>query len=313
MKFDPSRENSDGEPGMPMLAVARSVFAVAIAAGLFVMFAAEVAAQQKPEFEVASVKAIGRDSIPPMRSKRGGPGTSDPTHVVFESYPLNLLVIEAYDVNFFQVSGLSSARGLYKISANMPPGTTREQYRQMLQRLLADRFQLKVHLDKQEMPIYEMSVAKNGNLPKQHTGAEAVVPVEGAPVSDKDGPIPAPGQWGVQGLASHVMRFRFNLVDLTMQQFAQNVSSNIGRTIVNATEISGKYDFALSCVTDTTRPPEDETAPAPTQANENPAQQMVSQQLAACIQKQLGLRLEPKKAVVEMLVVDHFENTPTEN
>jgi uncharacterized protein (TIGR03435 family) len=86
-----------------------------------------------------------------------------------------LLLIEAYPVNFFQLAGLQYAPERYRITASVPEGSTKEQFRQMLQKLLAERFKLKVHHEIREMPIYRMSIVRNGTPLRPHS-SDGVMP-----------------------------------------------------------------------------------------------------------------------------------------
>jgi uncharacterized protein (TIGR03435 family) len=270
----------------------------------------------KLEFEVASVKVV---PIQPgkvlMMDKRGGPGTSSPTLVTIENYPMLLLILEAYHLNWFQISGLTFAGDRFNVSAKVPAGATEEQYRLMLQKLLAQRFQLKVHSETKTMPIYEMTLAKNGPPLKQHVGDAVPTGAEnpgGAPpvVRDKDGyPYPAPGEWGLsRSPDGTAMLYRFNLPNLELPEFAANLAGRLARSIVDATGLKGKYDFMLSCWVDMTPPPSpDGATPAPA------GPEVIHNQIMIAIQKQLGLKLESKKGPVEILVVDHFDKVPAEN
>jgi uncharacterized protein (TIGR03435 family) len=116
-------------------------------------------------FEVASVKP----SPPPgpnrgmARQVRGGPGSTDPGAITFTGIDLLSLVTMAYGIDAYQLVGpdwLSTTR--FDIAAKLPPGTTIEQYRLMLQNLLAERFKLAVHRDKKEGREFELILAKNG-------------------------------------------------------------------------------------------------------------------------------------------------------
>ena len=88
-------------------------------------------APSSPEFEVASVKLASSGN-----GFRGGPGTSSPERITYSGVPLLQLIIRAYGVPSFQISGtewLSSER--YEIVANVPPGTTKDDLSLMLQNL----------------------------------------------------------------------------------------------------------------------------------------------------------------------------------
>src|SRR5215469_6012134 len=100
------------------------------------------------EFEVASIKP----AAPPSGGRggffigiRGGPGTNDPGRVQYNGMPFRMLVMNAYDVKPFQVTGpswINSEDARFDIVATVPQGATKEQVRVMLQNLLADRFKL---------------------------------------------------------------------------------------------------------------------------------------------------------------------------
>jgi uncharacterized protein (TIGR03435 family) len=66
--------------------------------------------------------------------------------------------------------------------------------------------------------------------------------------------MPGPGEWVVHPGANNTSLHRFNLVNLSMGEFAQSLSSRLGRTIVDAAGMSGKYDFVLSCWVDMAPP-----------------------------------------------------------
>ena len=100
----------------------------------------------------------------------GGPGTDDPGRVIFEKYVLSDLLLIAYDLKFYQLSGpdwlldrtrVDSPR--FEITVTLPKGTTTEEYHLMLRKLLAERFGVIAHLDKKEMPVYNLVVGKNGS------------------------------------------------------------------------------------------------------------------------------------------------------
>src|SRR5882672_3448256 len=104
----------------------------------------------RPAFEVASVKpaASGRGVATVVR---GGPGSADPGLATLENIDLFSLVTMAYGVRRYEISApdwLGSTR--FSITARVPQGATVEQYRQMLQRLLPERFQLTLHHERKE-------------------------------------------------------------------------------------------------------------------------------------------------------------------
>ena len=101
-----------------------------------------------PSFEVASVRLDSAILASPA-TMIGGPGTADPGRVTMTQMPMKSLVARAYGLDLDDVDGpawLSDLRERgFRILATMPPDTTKEQFRMMLQNLLAERFHLKFH------------------------------------------------------------------------------------------------------------------------------------------------------------------------
>ena len=82
-----------------------------------------------------------------------------------------------------------------------------------------------------------------------------------------------------------------------MGNFARYLANMVGQPVNDATGLKGKYDFILKWIEDRGRPSADDSGP----------------NIFEALQAQLGLKLESKKAMVDVLVVDHIEKTPTEN
>ena len=139
-------------------------------------------------FEVASIKPA---SLPtpgngPMliRGPSGGPGTKDPGRINYPYMSLKNILMIAYDVKNYQVNGpawLDTER--FDVTATMPPETTKEQFRIMLQNLLIERFKMTVHKESKELPMYSLIVNK---APKMKETALT------SPPPDSDGGPPRP-------------------------------------------------------------------------------------------------------------------------
>jgi uncharacterized protein (TIGR03435 family) len=85
----------------------------------------------------------------------GGPGTKNPERWSAENWSLNVFAELAYDLRSYQLSGPEWIRPQrYNITAKLPAGATKEQFRAMLQNLLAERFNMQVHHDTKEMPLF---------------------------------------------------------------------------------------------------------------------------------------------------------------
>jgi uncharacterized protein (TIGR03435 family) len=265
----------------------------------------------QPTFDAVSVKAA---PPPDGRGGRrvamaGGPGTPTPGRINFENVGLGALISKAYDVKYYQVSGPDWLTGpdapRFNIIASVPPGTTVEQFRLMLQKLLADRFKLKLHKETKELAIYSLGIAKNG--PKLKKAAPDPPPdandaTDGPPsagggkiAKDAEGyPVLRPGMtMAMAGDRARIANQEY------MQWLVDMLAGQTGRPVVDATGLTGKYDFALYWIP---RPPD--TPPL-----EDPA----GPDLFAALQQQMGLKLEPKKGPVEVLVVEHAEKIPIAN
>ena len=129
-------------------------------------FLAVEAADSNVTFEAASVKPAGPFVPGEMGSMRGGPGSGDPGRITSARATLSDLLARAYDVWLDQISGPAwlndRSAYAYRIDATLPPKTTMEQFRLMLQNLLAERFHLRLHHETKTRPGYELVVASGG-------------------------------------------------------------------------------------------------------------------------------------------------------
>jgi uncharacterized protein (TIGR03435 family) len=162
-----------------------------------------------------------------------------------------------------------------------------EQMREMLRSLLADRFKLVVHRETRQMPAYALTLARSdGRLGAELRPAAPCEP-PAPPASPR--PTPGPGCGGFS-IGNGSMRG----VGVTMTRLAAELpSATEGRHVVDRTGLSGNFDVTLTWNADALRP----DAP--------PADQAVS--IFAAVQEQLGLKLEPITAPIEVLVIDSAE------
>jgi uncharacterized protein (TIGR03435 family) len=256
------------------------------------------------EFEVASVKpADAKDLrefpiLGPMAEMigfEGGPGTKDPGRIRYHGVSLKAVLARAYDLKPYQVSGpgwLASEH--YTIEATLPPGTDKDHFRVMLQKLLTERFQMTLHKETKEIPVYRLKAAKSG--PKLKPGTE-----QPKYANDEE------RQAGLEKQAREMMaKMRagggtgntrsIGNVNATLEQFAEALSRNLDRPVKDMTQIEGKYDFHLSWA------PESGMRDGESGAS-----------IFTAIQEQLGLRLEAGNEPVELLVIDKVEKVPTSN
>jgi uncharacterized protein (TIGR03435 family) len=197
----------------------------------------------------------------------------------------------------------------FDFTAKIPPGTTKEAFRLMLQNLLADRFKMAVHREKKQMQVYELTVAKNG--PKFKEAVPKDAPQDDGPPQrlqrDSDGfPILAAGTT-MAAIPGHA---RMQSANQPIAWFIEMLSGQLQGPVVDATGLKGKYDFVLSwAYADRGSSSAEPAAGAP------PAAELEEYRpaLLTAIQSQLGLKLREKKGLAEVLVVDHIEKAPTGN
>lgn len=241
-----------------------------------------MAADANPGFEVATIKPSNPDT--PGQSilvGRGGSNLFTTTNTT-----LSDLITFAYGIHVRQVTGgpgwLETEK--YDITAKPDqagiPNAT--QVRTMIQKLLAERFQLAFHRDKKELSAFTITVAKTGpKLTKSETGGNL------------------PG-FGGRGPGSIIVQ------NSTMEEFAGFLQARIlDRPVVDQTGLAGKFTFTLSWR------PDQLAAPGPN-APPLPADLESRSDLYTAIQEQLGLKLEATKAPVEVFVIDRVEK-PSEN
>jgi len=197
-------------------------------AAFFTAFAQQ--AEQVPEFEAVSVKlSTGADHGPP--NSDGGPGTHYPEWFG-ANVTIRSLISRAYGLidSKKQVSGPSWIDGQkFAIDARVPLGTTKQQFEKMLQKLLAERFGLVAHHET-VLPALELTVAKNGS--KLNTAP---------PESDPPGMAINGGPGGVIRLKARQQ----TMATLAMHLSGPSEAGGAGRTVVDKTGLTDKYDFTL--------------------------------------------------------------------
>jgi uncharacterized protein (TIGR03435 family) len=253
-----------------------------------------------PEFDAVSVR-LTQASSTSHTSLEGGPGTADPGRIRYQFITLMNLVAQAFGVAPRQVLGppwLETVR--IDITATIPKGATKEQLRQMMKKMLGDRFGLKSHYARVEVPGYLLMVDARGAKLKEavEVGSEPAVAV-GGPLSfqrDTDGfsgPPPHPGL----NLAMKAGATRVKAMGGTITELKSLISGRLNQEVVDTTGLTGKYDFTLTFA----------SSDAATQA------EVPYPPIASALRTQLGLRLLSKKVLVDQVVIDSIEKNPTEN
>ena len=265
-------------------------------------------AQNTPSFEVASIK--------PNRSgdRRMGIQMAPGGRFVATNVTVKQLIIIAYRIRDQQISGGPSwiTSEHYDISAKPEAKATPDQVNLMLRSLLADRFQLTLRKESKEMPVYVLTVAKNG--PKLEEAKDQGPATDDAPAEPGRGPGPGArlmrmgrGELSAQGVA--------------VSDFSDQLGRVLGRNVIDKTGLAGKYNFTLKWTPDDNKnaafrgpgdgPPGAPGAPAGAGADAPPPDAN-GPTIFAAIQEQLGLKLEAQKGPVDIYVIDRVEK-PAEN
>jgi uncharacterized protein (TIGR03435 family) len=268
----------------------------------------------RPEFDVASVKPSVESANAMANVSRGL--HIDGAMVNFNGMPLKWYIHFAYTVKEGQVSGpdwLASER--FDIVAKLPDGATREQIPAMMQALLADRFKLTLHRDSKEFPVYALTVGKNGlKMKESPLDAEAD---EGPGKANVDVNVTG-GDRGAtvslgKGASVAFEAQRLVAKKVTMAYLADSLARFVDRPVVDMTDVKGTYDCTIDYNLDDLRalilssaPPGTPLPPRQADVGETGVSLMDSLQA-------VGLKLEPRKAPLDILVIDHLEKTPTAN
>jgi uncharacterized protein (TIGR03435 family) len=289
---------------------------VLIAASFFT-FTAGISLGQagQPTFEVVSIKP----SAPPPTGRRpitrmaGGPGSRDPGQIRWENVTVADVVVSAYGLQRYQLPTPEKYRSAfsdkYDIVANVPDGTTMVQFKLMMQNLLRERFHVIVHWETQNLPVYELVVAKGGlKIRESPDGAPG-----GAPAKDGFPQVPAGHTIAfLMGTDRHVRTVakgaslscrpvatpdcdQFNLL---LQGYVPDLRN---RAILDKTGLTRKYDFTLDFVVLLSAGPGIDADPG-----------IDGVGIFDALEHQMGLKLVESKASLDVLVVDHVEK-PSDN
>jgi uncharacterized protein (TIGR03435 family) len=263
----------------------------------------------RPQFEVASVKVHPPPTTLIGITNRGGRFSAT-------GFSLKMLMGRGYAIPELRITGGPSwaESERYDIEAKAPEGATPNQLQAMIQRLLEDRFQLKVHKETREFPVYELSVVKSGLKMKMSADQTPPIPVPPAPLPERgrgglQGPSPGPRPRGTQGFTITNGRYSFEGSAITVPAIINAIQQRVDRPIVDKTGLTGLFDVKLEWSPGAEAPPLP-FGPAPADAPPLPPGEGPT--IFSAIQDQLGLRLEGARGPLEVLVIDSVQK-PSEN
>jgi uncharacterized protein (TIGR03435 family) len=230
-----------------------------------------------PDYDVASVK-------PDTVGTNEGPGRGEekieltPSGLTMRNIRLRTAMKWAYRVQTDQVSGpawMDSERYLIIGKAGSP--VPEEQIRLMLQKLLAYRFQLKLHRETREMTAFVLTV-------------------------DKGGPKFKPSSESGEGGTRYAIKYKVIADRATLPQFADSLMNPLKGVVLDETGLKGRYSFTLDL-----DGYEEAYKPGQIPLEDFPAL------TARGLREELGLKVESHKREIPVIVVDHAEKTPIEN
>ncbi len=226
----------------------------------------------RPAFEAASVKpSQARDNSASWNSSTG--------YLRLRNQSLKALIRIAYGVRDDQITGgpkwTDSDR--FDVGARSAGPAKGPELLEMLQTLLAERFQLAFHRETKTVTGYALVAAKSGL--KIRPDAK-------------------------QGRGSMSGQGKFVAWGISMPRLAEGISGILASPVTDQTVARGFYSFTLEWTPDTARPPDGTDTP--------PADALSGPSLFGALQQQLGLKLEPDKESMQVLAIDHAAR-PSEN
>jgi uncharacterized protein (TIGR03435 family) len=266
------------------------------------------ASAPKAEFEVASVKA----SAPISNGQLNIGVHIDGAMVRCNYLTLRNYLTMAYDVKDYQIVAPDWITGEhYDIVAKLPEGGSAEKsLRGMMASLLADRFKLVMHRETRELPAYALVVAKGGLKVK-----ELPPDPDAADEGKVDVNVTGGGRGGTVvnlGNGSYIS-YGLNKLEAKKVTFASlmdSLAKFVDRPIVDMTDLKGRYDLTLEYSVDELRSLVRASGGDGSRIPDFGGDPTVS--IFSSLEG-IGLKLEPRKAPVEVIVIDHAEKTPTAN
>ena len=284
----------------------------------------QIDAGGKMEFDVASVKP----NTAPMTAQTvhsniplGPQDMFTPTGGLLSStnWPLFQYMIFAYKLTPNQVQSVQTqlpkwaTTTRYDIEARAAGNPTKDQYRLMMQALLADRFKLAIHFEAKQVPVYAVVLDKPGKFGPQFRQHPADSPCStAAPTEQGAAPTQADGFPEICGAfvgvqPSNAGRLKLGARNVPMAMIAATLSipelTGADRPVIDKTGLTGNYDIVIEYTPQI-------NGPLPPGVNFQPDQSGPT--FLEAMKEQLGLKLDKQTAPIDSVVVDHIEQ-PSEN
>ena len=225
-----------------------------------------IAKDADPDWEVATVRPSSPDDTKGQHIRISG------RHVLLLDHTVEDLLLIGYGLQKSQLAGEPDWAKTQKWDVDGVPdaeGTpSLKQLQAMMQKILVERFGLKVHREQRTIPVFALTVAKGG--PKMTVNP-----------SDPNG-------WMDQQNSAVNGQDIEKLKNSSMSDLALILQFRVDRPVVDQTGLKGRYDFKLQWTTNEAQTAQPDAPPG----------------LFTAIQEQIGLKLEPVKAPAEVLVID---------
>jgi uncharacterized protein (TIGR03435 family) len=227
-----------------------------------------MAVDADPGWEVATVRPSDPDDKNQSFDVRG-------RHIVVKNQPVEMMLLVAYGVQKNQIVGAPEWVRTERFTVDGVPDMDGQpnvrQIQSLLQKLLAERFGMKLHHEQREMPVYALTVAKGGTKMTPSTGDPNGLPSENG------------------GGGGNIRSFHFT--NTSMPDLALFMLVEVDRPVVDHTGLQGRYDFPLKFSRDETSTTDPDAPP----------------RIFTAIQEQVGLKFEPVKAPADVIVIDKIE------
>jgi uncharacterized protein (TIGR03435 family) len=265
-----------------------------------------------PAFEVASIKEALPLSVENSQSGRFHVGINlDGSRADYGFMSLADLIPYAHRVKRYQLSGPSWMHETrWDILAKIPPGQPADRAPEMMRNLLAERFKLAIHPDSRVESVYALVVG-NGPLKIKEATDTVAPPATG---NSAPGFLVSGGIAGTVRVLPGSTGLQMQMPKITMAALADMLTQFMDRPVVDATELKGNYQVTLDLPTDvmTGMPAAQKLTLMLGLGSFGMAPESAGAAMFEVV-KALGLELKPRKAPIEMIIVDHLEKTPTAN
>jgi uncharacterized protein (TIGR03435 family) len=248
------------------------------------------------QFDVVSIKRSPNDA------GGGGIRSLPDGTMIMTNHPIRSIILSASPVPAREVEGLPDwvDRERYDVTLKPPVGPGRQQRREMMRNMFAERMMFEAHVEERERDVFALVLARSdGRL-----GPELKPSTLDCGPRPPGSPPPPPPTFTAaeaQGVCGGLVgQGAIVSGGLLLDSFVINISGAAGRQVVNRTGLQGFYALTLRWA-----------VPRPPGATDAPVDDNYPDFFTA-LQEQLGLKLQPEKMLMPILIVDHIER-PTEN